>query len=138
MRTDRLLKLADFLETVPRKAFNIGAWEQSKVNKPEGKIPGECGFAGCAVGWAVHAKLFRGLKFIPNPYGWDENDITPSYAGQEGFEAAEKLFDISGIEAGDGWDASRHLFSPGTYKNDPTPKQVAKRICKFVRDHATA
>lgn len=138
MRTDRLLKLADFLETVPRRAFRMDYWVQRKASKPEGDEPGECGFAGCAMGWAAHQKMFKGLREDPIR----ENTITYKLPNGEQFDdfyAAAKVFDISSVES-DG------LFNPRRY-NDlkivrrdyygdalPTPKQVAKRIRAFVKN----
>lgn len=49
IRTDRLLKMADYLATVPRAKFYMGEWSNGKTG---------CGFRGCAVGWAVHGNLF--------------------------------------------------------------------------------
>jgi hypothetical protein len=123
IRTDRLLKLADFLETVPRKAFDISSWVSSKATMPEGERPGDCGFAGCAMGWAAHAKLFRGLT-MERGYIIDY----PAYRGFDGFEAAMTLFSIGDSEA-------TSLFDIGGYESrNPTPKTVAKRIRKFVAE----
>jgi hypothetical protein len=117
-----LLKLADFLETVPRKKFDMRSWQRSAADKPEGRRPGECGFAGCAVGWAVHQRMFRGLKFIPD-WSWG-GDLIPHYNGQTEWRAITDLFLI-------GYDEAFGLFGPQT---GGTPKQVAKRIRKFVKD----
>lgn len=124
IRTDRLLKLAAFLETVPRRAFDITDWQTKEVTKPEGKRLGECGFAGCAIGWAAHAKLFRGLT-IKHGY--------PKYgeSGSAG-DAVERLFEIGQP------DVFLMFTSTGYPTLYPTPKQVATRIRKFVRDHAKA
>lgn len=120
MHKKRLLKLADFLETVPRRSFEIRAWVWRGADKPEGKIPGECGFAGCAMGWAAHAKLFRGLK-LDGLWG------NPIFEGRTDYDAADCLFEIDGV-------ASRVLFGGSSYSGPrrPTPKQVAKRIRTFV------
>lgn len=141
MNKKRLLKLADFLETVPRRAFNIDSWQSGTPDKPEGDRPGECGFAGCAVGWAVHQKMFRGLHFGDTNKRVPESSVFPgdaqnSYdiyfsekgaAQKEGYDAAAHVFGL------DGYD-TRFLFSPNEYSDNPTPKQVAKRIRKFVAD----
>lgn len=126
MRADRLLKLADLLETVPRKAFDLGLWETKRATKPEGKKQGECGFAGCAIGWATHAKLFRGLSF--RRYTWCE---TPhlAYRDSTNWEAVQKLFSIGATQA-------YHLFEEDSYEGAATPKQVAFRIRKFIKDNA--
>lgn len=125
MNKRRLLKLADFLETVPAKKFDLGTWVQSMPTKPEAKVEGSCGFAGCAMGWAIHAKLFRGLTF-EQPEWPEETNRGPQYKGHTGFSAVDELFKIDG-------HASLYLFVEDQYPNfHPTPKQVAKRIRKFV------
>lgn len=129
MRVDRLLKLADFLETAPRKAFDMRNWQVKRATKPEGKKPGECGFAGCAMGWAAHTRMFRGLRIDT------DGDLVfkkPMFDGH-GFEAAAAPFEISTADA-------RHLFDPEHYYDfakciatPATPKNVAKRIRAFVK-----
>lgn len=135
MNKKRLLKLADFLETVPRRAFDIGGWQTKAPTKPEGKKQGECGFAGCAVGWATHAKLFRGLRL--EQY-FDGGVAFPVYEDREGFDACAQLFDIHGYFPPEHQlayqDFAEYLFSPDAYETPPTPKQVAARIRAFVKD----
>lgn len=123
MRKDRLLKLADFLETVPRVAFNIERWVTSGATKPEGARPGDCGFAGCAIGWAAHANLFEGLSLLEH---------SPSYHNTEGFEAVDLLFDF---DDADPEDYGAYLFHFANYPapHNPTPEDVAARIRQFVK-----
>lgn len=130
----RLLKLAAFLETVPREAFTIKQWEARAAYKPEGKVPGDCGFAGCAVGWAAHAKLYRGfsLKAHEAAYGPE-----PSYKGQRDWAALNALFGFEPVEFNRSSQAE-WLFFGARYKTDPTPKQVSQRIREFVREHSPA
>lgn len=131
MNIKRLEKLADFLETVPRRSFDMGNWQSRAATKPEGKQQGECGFAGCAMGWAAHAKLFRGLNFKNamsaygnGPLGWQ----TISYRGLTDFYAAAFLMDITYAEA-------RFLFDPDSYPSRVTPKQVATRIRRYIKSN---
>lgn len=125
MNKKRLLKLADFLESVPPRKFNLSTWVQSMPTQAEGDAEGSCGFAGCAVGWAVHAKLFRGLSFGEAEID-DEANRPPKYRGFYGFTAIEILFDIE-------FDEGCHLFDDAAYPNHKaTPKQVAKRIRAFA------
>lgn len=125
MRKDRLLKLADYLETVPRRAFEISAWKERDATKPEGNTPGDCGFAGCAVGWAAHTRMFRGLRF-----GKGVNSDEIYYGHYSNFTAVEKLFSFDR-------EAATYLFDSVSYPNfSATPKQVAKRIRKFVKEQA--
>lgn len=54
MNKDRLLTLATHLETkVPKSAFNMKFWGTDRDS--------ECGFAGCAIGWAIQDNLFPDL-----------------------------------------------------------------------------
>jgi hypothetical protein len=109
MRADRLLKLADYLETVPRGRFDMNILYEGRG----------CGFSGCAIGWAVHGRLFRGLTYDR------ENQMT-DYKGVLGIEGVEVLL---------GKGTWRALFASW---HKGTPKQVAKRIRKFVSDHSKA
>lgn len=116
MRKDRLLKLADYLETVPRKKFDISGW---------GYETKKCGFAGCAMGWAGFGRLFRGLKFERG----DLHYAPEPHLGNDGFSIAQSLFGIDG-------EASRYLFSYRFYPDGETvtPKRVSKRIRSFVAE----
>lgn len=125
MNTEYLLKLADFLDTVPDKSFDIQFWTFTKATKPEGATPGECGFAGCALGWAAHAKLFRGLRL-------HENDI--QYHDLLSYEAAAELFDITYHEAFALFTSSVEMIPHRLRPNRETPKQVARRIRVFVKE----
>lgn len=107
IKAKRLLKLADYLETVPRKQFDMNTICENR----------DCGFAGCAVGWAIHGNLFRGLTY-------DESSFMTVYNGTFGIEGVDELF------GEDSWD---NLFASSL---GGTPKQVSKRIRKFVRDHS--
>lgn len=123
MNKDRLLKLAAYLETVPSGHFNMKEWVNKPATKPEGKKPGECGFSGCAVGWAAHGKLFRGLKFEQSTLLDGKSSLYPTYQNLDGFDAVEKLFDISE-------DDAERLFGSD---RKGTPKEVAKRIRSYIQ-----
>lgn len=117
----RLLKLADFLETsVPRKRFSMEEWVAHDSNA---KTPKECGFAGCAMGWATAIPSFRRAGLHLNDYG------TLYFLEASNWEGVTAFFDFD-----DGYDA-KGLFAESSYLDgnyDPTPKQVAKRIREFV------
>src|SRR4051812_34205362 len=63
----RLLKLANKLETVPRKKFDMGQW-WGPVRDAQENV---CGTAGCALGWATTVPSFRaaGLSLKVNKFG---------------------------------------------------------------------
>lgn len=123
MNKKRLLKLADFLDTVPRRSFNMDNWVTREATGPEGDTPGECGFAGCALGWAAHGKLFAQLRL--------DGCNRPTYRRTPGsrlvarhFSAAVELFDIESSDAD-------HLFG-NWFGRAVTPHQEARRIREFV------
>ena len=135
--TAKLDKLADFLETVPEEAFHFETW-QTQAYKPSLKIGPitlreGCGFAGCAIGWAAHSKLFKGLElFVADIFtpSW----IIPCYNGMQGFEAVADLFGID-------YDRACFLFDPDhyPYREDEygdqeyaTADEVKTRIRRFA------
>lgn len=83
----RLLKLAAHLEkNVPPLMFDMGTWYSSAP--PDW----QCGFAGCAIGWAIHDKLFDGLH-------WTPLNIPVYRNGSKGLDAVAILFGISRDDA---------------------------------------
>src|SRR5262245_63576628 len=142
----RLLKHADFLDTVLRKQFNIGFW---------GCDDSKCGTVACVLGWAGMMPAFRraGLKtdlqddtviFTPmlradieyakSRLGYHPRVVYMSLAG-------ELFFGLTN-------EQSTHLYMPGayqihlesevTFQEQPpkaTPKMAAKRIRHLVMHH---
>lgn len=120
MRKDRLLKLADFILTVPKEQFNMEYWGKDVNFK-------SCGTAACACGWAT--VLFKRCKDAPHleedKYSYSNIDFV--YNGKIGFNAAAEFFDIT-------HEASEYLFYPSRYKaKHPTRRMVSQRIKKFVK-----
>jgi hypothetical protein len=111
MNAERLLKLADFLETVPPHSFDMKEWITFT----------ECGFAGCAIGWTP--KAIPGEGFILKHHMADE--YYPYYNGKERWRAVEEFFELEELEA-------EHLFMNSKYEESPTPNEVAARIREFV------
>ncbi len=128
MNAERLLYLADGLETVPSKRFKMHSWFVGKFcGKPKEPTHHSCKSSACAMGWGTTLPKFKklGLKNIEGmPRIKNDRDCQLS-----GFQAAEYIFEISALE-------SRYLFE-ATFANQDryreTPKQVAKRIRKFVK-----
>jgi len=108
MNKKRLLKLADYLDTVPRKNFNIDIWR--------------CGSVGCAMGHACDIPAFKrvGLKLMTR-----YDMLCPALGRLIAFDAAAKLFSITHYQA-------TCLFSPIGYGRQRGPGVVAKRIRRFV------
>lgn len=104
---ERLLRLADLLETLPSNAFYIGDWKVTveEIDKWKNWKKGKprCGFAACACGWAIEDPWFQEQGFA-----WDGEDFpTPAYRGRIGFHAAVEFFHLP-----DFWRAS-YLFDCG-------------------------
>lgn len=108
----RLLKLAAFLETVKPLQFEMRDFGHIR----------ECGFAGCALGWAAYAKLFEGFRRVPVDVDYMRFELHGKPI--DGFSAAKKVFSIYCSDAVD-------LFTEN--KKDEKPKQVATRIRQFVK-----
>lgn len=116
----RLLKLADKLDTVPRKQFDYSAWVGDDW---KGAPDLSCGTTACALGWATTIPSFRRLGLKLNT---DWNEVT--MGEYRNFYAAALLFELSERDA-------MYLFAPGPSEVDATPKQVAKKIRQFVKDY---
>lgn len=122
----RLLKLAAFLDKLPRKKFNFGSIVYSKP---------KCGTVGCAIGWTP--------KVFPSLVEWDSRR-SPSAVkacGSDNFgfaEVAMSLFGLSYKEANDLFDPCfvgyQHWTQPvDRVDADATPKQVAASIRRFIK-----
>lgn len=121
---NRLLKLADFLDALPRKKFDYSTYGEERA----------CGTVACALGWAPSlpfAKKEKASRVLDNDYFYDFA-ICGQYAGPH--EVSKHLFDLNP-------DEHRSLFVPGPIVEgysglweNATPKQVAKHIRKFVKE----
>lgn len=115
MNRERLLALADFLETkVPENQFNMSVLHN-------GKDPHTCRFAGCAMGWAA--------VLWPEYFEFTETSIYLKDSLILGSKAMEEFFDIDYI-------AVNRLFYR-VYNNNGnklTAKQVANRIREYVNN----
>ncbi len=115
MSAKRLLTLADHLDTVPKREFDMAYWK--------------CGTTACAIGHACSIPSFRraGLKLVGAQIYDDGAPYIqhyPEFDDEVGFDAAANFFDIDDREA-------ESLFG---YREPETPKRVAKRIRKFIAD----
>lgn len=127
MKKQRLLKLADLLERVPAENFTIKRWVEHEGGPFNAKAPGSCGFAGCAMGWAAHAKLFPDLR-VASGYGYElAHDGKP----MPSIEAAMNTFKLEIADA-------RRLFLEEAYRSgNPRPATVARRIRAFVKSNGS-
>lgn len=125
----RLLKLADFLDKLPKSKFFFGNFIAQYGKPPlEALEMGEyrCGTTACAIGWspAVFPKLVRWIKDEESGKIVDIRTIR----GQRNFMVGVELFGITERQ-------SEFLFDPitsglGSYA---TAKTVANHIRKFVK-----
>lgn len=134
MRSDRLLTLAKRLDKVPVKQFDMSYWGMEwdpeageTVDFAPADPTKECGFAGCAVGWACSIpefidagfRLFQGTPTY-NPGG---------FVVWQHFDAPVHFFDITE-------DQAHYLFGMSYYtgKQFKGPRYVASRLREFVRE----
>ena len=133
---ERLLKLADFLETrVPEANFDLSRFaesnndnsieEQSSFEKD--LLEGKCGAVACAIGWCpiVFPEDFMYINDL-----WHMPDIVHIGSSYKNFSAAREFFNLHGNEVSflfdwEGWELKENDPSP-------TPKEVAERIRYFV------
>lgn len=101
-REDKLNRLISILEQVKEpEIFNMDEWVCSHVNFNQK----ECGFAGCALGWACIDPIFNnmGLYF---------NQITPALKNNEyvfyGYDAAKEFFELN-------YKETEFIFDPDQY-----------------------
>jgi hypothetical protein len=115
MKVKRLLKLADYLATVPRRRFNIGTWVEENT----------CGTTACALGHAGLMPSFRkaGLRSEPDEFGGDV-----FFEGQRSEEAGAAFFGLT-------YEEASYLFMPWNYAATKRgPKSVAQRIRTMVKN----
>lgn len=118
---NRLLKLADFLDKLPRRLFD---YTDYGMDNDSGKLA-NCKTAACAWGWAPSVPSIRraGLKWRKGfPSTLLEGEVEPLE------ESAAKVFGLNDEEA-------TYLFLSGLDALRRAPKGVAKKIRNFVKLH---
>ena len=116
MKQRRLLKLADYLETVPRENFDMGFWAKREFRGQE------CATTACAGGWATNVWP-RHLQIVRA--GDRQASVLHVASGRMNYGAVAEFF---GLEYGE----ARALFAPGWFDFEETPAQVARRLRAFV------
>lgn len=134
---ERLLKGAELLEGVPRRMFDMRYWYAARSNHV-GPIKNpqmhdspniECRTTACAGGWMASNPWFRqrGLKLKIKQRALEYENADVVYNDLNGSEALAEFFEIDRV-------AAYTLFVDlASYHGNSTPKQVAKRIRKFVK-----
>jgi hypothetical protein len=134
MNRERLLRLADFLEKeVPDDQFDMGQWASKEAL-------GECGTAGCALGWATCIPEMREaglhLKMMTQDFfGVRRNEVAVQLRGQEpvpynsiqtSLQSAKTCFELNNADA-------TFLFLPENYPDEEISKDV---VCGRIREVA--
>lgn len=120
MNKDRLLKLADFLDTVPDDRFDMHTWASG------GFEPEACGTVACAAGWACTIFKDEGLHLR-----FYKNGPKPAFKELRGIDAVEEFFDLD-------YGQTMHLFFCRDYDEEHPawvggPNKVAEVIRAFVQ-----
>lgn len=123
MKERLLLKLADYLDTIRWREFDLSLWWGDR------DFANECGTVGCAMGHACQIPIFQraGLRmWHGEPYF---EDPKKPWRRNFGLVAAEMLFEIS---SGDAYN----LFMARSYRYGARtrPHTVAKRIRRLVAE----
>ncbi len=128
MNKGRLRKLANFLEKLPtseKNKFDMIGWGIGD--------DASCEFAGCAIGHALHAKLFLKEGFtsaIDPPQRNSCYTTIPCYKNDENWFAVRRFFKLNTKD-------TEFLFSHHSYEETMaleclSPQIVAKRIKEFI------
>lgn len=131
MNKKRLLKLADFLDQLPRQKFDftvIGRLGTKPMAEALKARKESCGTVGCAMGWmpAVFPRLTRWVPL-------DSKNV--SIALRRDGPPLEYDWAVAGIVFGLPLEETIYLFDPTTSDlgRGATPKQVARHIRAFVK-----
>lgn len=140
---ERMLALADYLETVPEANFEMDRWFFS-WDKPMFWHGPECGTVACAMGHACDMPLFQGLGLNMRIETWEDGSrhgfirIEGEPSVLDGFEAAVRLFGITDPQAQDLFSVFYETDYTGEeQRGDNSPAGVAGRLREFVKEHAT-
>jgi len=117
---DRLLYLAQFLRTLPRKKFNYDNWVGWDW---EGKPDLSCGTSACALGWATTLPRFRRLGLRLNEKSFAVVNVKTGI--KRSISVAMDTFFLTEEEA-------NYLFIPQDGEQYVFPKYVAEKFENFV------
>ena len=135
MNAERLLKLADFLETLPPERFDYSDWVGWNW---KGDQTLSCGTPACALGWAAAMPEFRelGLQLIACPAAFRDGVIGKIGLKDDPDCGAEHA---SAVIFGLSEDEHDYLFVPD-WSNDldenASAKEVADHIRRFVEERS--
>lgn len=129
----RLLFLADFLEALPPKSFDLQCWS-NRLPTEDGKVQPRCGTTACALGWTPSIPQFfkLGARLATNRAG----EVFPYLKGGRKGDAAPKRLsrELFGLSE----DDHAFLFLPSHYPTvDPSREDVSQRIRMLVAARMT-
>lgn len=132
MHARRLLKLADFLETIPETRFDLRTWVGDSW---KGKQDLSCGTTACALGWACTMPEFRKLG-VRLKRGELKG---PGIVGRRDSDApavAKHLFGIGDYDDEGSYETYYQLFFSSAYSTGiaTKPVDVAARIRAVVAE----
>jgi hypothetical protein len=117
MHADKLLRLADFLETeVKDEWFNL------KIFADEGFDIKTCGTTACAWGWASQVPEWQSVLTLKKSFSY--HGLAVIYNEKYNFEAAQEFFNLNHQQC-------NFLFDP-MYYSYTSKEYVIDRLRKFV------
>jgi len=135
MNKERLLVLANFLDTVPTFKFDLTSWRhhpgadhyvQDSDLVDSNLTDMTCGTTACAVGWACSIPEFNAQGLF-----WEDRpvyEVAGVWGKHRSWGAVTGFFDLGTYDA-------EHLFTYDLYPfGERGPKDVAARIRTFVKD----
>lgn len=93
----RLRELADLLDRVPERKFNMNTWANELPHDLDPMKEDECGTTACVLGWATTLPFARKLGARIEPMGWGVG-IVRTHASDLPREAARELFGLTDFE----------------------------------------
>lgn len=138
----RLLRLAEFLDTLPPERWNYEVWVDTE--RWEGKPDLSCGTQACALGWACAMPEFQelGVRLLKTTNSWGDEVarfLVDGYEDAGPLAAAKRLFGLNSAEVDRLFiDTPSHLLDEDGNRPDDleevTPKHVAAEIRAFVAE----
>jgi len=135
MYTDKLTRLADFIDNYVANRENWEDYFNLESFADGGWKDKECGTTACAVGWGTIEFKNEGLHLFEDGLQGEEYQIGYDmstkfglvYRRVTGWNAVNIFFDLNHDEA-------EYLFASWKYAEQPTsPKTVVNRIREFVK-----
>ncbi len=124
---NRILRLADFMEKLPKERFYFGSFAGDNW---AGKPDLSCGTTACAIGWATTIPYFRRLGLYLQKDEWLNVAVVKGANWSSGglFGVSQDVLDLLFFP-----DDAFPDDEPGSLPRDATPKQWARHARKIVK-----